>query len=96
MFEPNSRYAGLPLARHTLPDGSEVSYVARRFIPPGSSLPLLAQVSVVEGDRLDMIAARTLGDPEQFWRIADANQAMDPFELTSVPGRLLRVPLPQP
>lgn len=96
MIEPSSRYAGLPLARHTLPDGREVAYVRRRFVPPASSLPLLAEVSVTEGDRLDLLAARTLGDPEQFWRIADANEAVDPFALVDVPGRVLRIPLPQP
>jgi hypothetical protein len=96
MIEPTSRYARVPLARHTLPDGQEVAYLTRRFIPPASALPLLGEVSVTEGDRLDLIAARALGDPEQFWRIADANEAMDPFELTAVPGRLLRIPIPQP
>ena len=35
-----------------------------------------------QGDRLDNIAARYLGDPEQFWRICDANGAMRPDELT--------------
>jgi hypothetical protein len=96
VIEPTSRYAGIPLARHTLPDGREVAYVRRRFIPPAGALPLLAEVTVIQGDRLDTVAARTLGDPEQFWRIADANEAMDPFALTDVPGRLLRVPFPQP
>ena len=49
-----------------------------------------------QGDRLDLITARTLGDPEAFWRVCDANDALDPAELTSEAGRRLRVPLPQP
>lgn len=96
MVDPDSRYAGLPLTRHVLPDGREVAYLRRRFIPPAAALPLLAEVTVIQGDRLDTVAARTLGDPGQFWRIADANEATDPFALTDVPGRLLRIPLPQP
>ena len=40
------------------------------------------------GDRLDLITARTLGDPEQFWRICDANDALDPDDLAE-PGRRL-------
>ena len=40
-------------------------------------------------------AARTLGDPLQFWRVCDANNAMNPPELTEEAGRALRVPVPQ-
>ena len=60
-----------------------------------SSLPLLVEITVNQGDRLDLITANTLGDPEQFWRICDANDAMHPGELTAVPGRRLRVAVPQ-
>ena len=94
MFEHTSRYYGIEQALHTLPDGREVAYVRRRFAPPGSSHALLAEVRVVQGDRLDLVTARTLGDPLQSWRVADANDAMDPPELVRVPGRLLRIPLP--
>jgi hypothetical protein len=50
---------------------------------------------VVQDDRLDNITARYLGDPEQFWRVCDANNAMHPRELTEEIGRRLRIPLPQ-
>ena len=50
---------------------------------------------VVAGDRLDLIAARMLGDGEHFWQICDANNTMNPFDLTIEVGRTLRVPLPQ-
>ena len=50
---------------------------------------------MTEGDRLDLITARTLGDPEQFWRICDANNTMNPSDLTAETGRVLRVPVPQ-
>ncbi|HEX6372414.1 MAG TPA: hypothetical protein VF006_26070 [Longimicrobium sp.] len=94
MFEHTSRYYALETALHTLPDGREVAYVRRRFVPPGSSHTLLAEVRVAQDDRMDLVTARTLGDPLQFWRVADANDAMHPAELVSRPGRLLRIPLP--
>jgi gamma-glutamyltranspeptidase/glutathione hydrolase len=39
--------------------------------------------------------AQYLGDPEQFWRLCDANAAMHPEELTDAIGRTLRITLPE-
>jgi hypothetical protein len=94
MFTPASRYYPLEtaaIARH----GRILVYKRRRFLPQGDAMPLLAEVTVIEGDRLDLITARTLGDPEQFWRVCDANNAMSPFDLTRENGRTLRVAIPQ-
>jgi hypothetical protein len=96
MFTFTSRYYNLETVTLTLPDGRVMAYKRRRFLPQGESMPLLTAVTVTEGDRLDLITARTLGDPEQFWRVADANNAMNPFDLTAEIGRSLRVPVPQP
>lgn len=96
MFEFTSRYYQLETAKFELSDGRIVCYKRRRFLPQGDRMPLLVEALVTEDDRLDLIAARTLGDPEQFWRIADANNAMNPFDLTTEVGRRLRVPVPQP
>ncbi len=95
MFEHTSRYYALEVATFTTPGGLAVRYVRRRFLPHGESLPLLGEVTVTEGERLDQIAARTLGDPEQYWRICDANDAMRPQELIATIGALLRIPVPQ-
>lgn len=95
MFDFKSRYYSAETATHAAPDGRVLTYARRRFLPRGESLSLLAAVAVTQGDRLDLITARTLGDPEQFWRVADANEAMNPFELTAEVGRLLRVPVPE-
>jgi hypothetical protein len=95
MFEHTSRYHALETATYTTPDGRVIAYKQRRFLPQGKEMPLLVEVTVTEGDRLDIIAARTLGDPEQFWRVCDANDAMNPFDLTTEPGRVVRVPVPQ-
>ncbi|TAH37116.1 MAG: hypothetical protein EYC70_09045 [Planctomycetota bacterium] len=95
MFEPSSRYAPIPEGRTTEASGREVVYKLRRFLPAPEALRLLVEVTVAQGDRLDLIAGRTLGDPEQSWRICDASNAMHPAELTEEPGRVLRVPVPE-
>jgi hypothetical protein len=95
MFEPTSRYANLETATLATTDGRKVSYKRRRFLPRGKDLPLLVEVTVTQSERLDLITARTLGDPEQFWRVCDASDAMNPVDLTSDIGRTLRVPVPQ-
>ena len=95
MFDPGSRYYDLETAVLTTADGRQLAYKKRRFLPSGRAMTLLAEVTVVEGDRLDTITARTLSDPEQFWRIADANDAMDPGDLTATPGKRLRIGQPQ-
>lgn len=96
MFDAGSRYAALETATLRDADGRVVAYVRRRFLPQGAALPLLVEVEVQQGDRLDLITARVLGDPEAFWRVCDANNALDPADLTRPIGRYLRVPLPQP
>ena len=93
MFNSKSRYYPLETSSHTTADGRDVVYVRRRFLPRGENLRLLTEVSPVDGDRLDLIAARTIGDAEQFWRVCDANNAMNPFDLIE-PGETLRVPVP--
>jgi len=70
-------------------------YVRRRFLPDPASTVGLAEHTVTQGERLDQITARYLTDPEQFWRVCDANNAMNPKELTSEIGRKLLIPLPQ-
>jgi hypothetical protein len=95
MFDSTSRYYALGTATLTGPDGRSVAYKRRRLLPLGAGLPLLVEVTVAQGDRLDVVTARALGDPEQFWRVADANDAMNPIELTAEAGRVLRIPVPQ-
>ena len=94
MISPTSRYQGVEQATFTAPDGRERRHLRRRFLPPASDAVLMAQHIVTGSDRLDNIAAQRLGDPEQFWRICDANNAMHPDELIEVNRRLV-IPLPQ-
>ncbi len=97
MFEKNSRYYSLPTADGILPDGRRVTYIRRRFLPRGEEMQAMSEVAVTEGDRLDRITAQNLGDPEFFWLICDANDAMNPFDLVGVSeiGRKLRIPIPR-
>ena len=92
MFDTKSRYYSLADA-YTLPSDQEgvVLYKRRRFIPR-SLPPNNTMLRVNTGDRLDLIASRTLGDPLLFWRIADANEDMNPFTLTRPSGKSLRIP----
>lgn len=90
-----SRYFGVALAELVLPGGKTVVYLRRRFVPSPERFHLLQVHVVTEGERLDNITARYLGDPEQFWRVCDANNAMRPEELTETVGRQVRITLPE-
>lgn len=95
IFPPTSRYYGLALVALETSDGRTAVYLRRRFVPQPERFALLQEHTVVEDERLDNITARYLGDPEQFWRICDANRALHPAELTATIGRRLRITLPE-
>lgn len=95
MFSMGSRYFNLERREYKAPDGTAIVYVARRFVPPPERFELLEEHVVTEGERHDMIAVQHLGDPEQFWRLCDANNAMKPEELTEPVGRRLRITMPE-
>lgn len=92
---PTSRYSNIETTTLETSDRRTIAYLRRRFVPPPERFTLLQEYVVVQGDRLDNITARFLGDPEQFWRICDANAAMRPDELTEEIGRRLRLTLPE-
>lgn len=94
-FPPGSRYHGLAVSQWTRPDGRPSSFVRRRIVPPAERFATLQLHSVTEGDRLDNLAAAYLGDPQQYWRLCDANSAMRPDELIELIGRILRITLPE-
>jgi nucleoid-associated protein YgaU len=95
MFPITSRYYQIQTAQLETPDGRTIAYLKRRFVPPAERFALLQEHTVTEGERLDLIAAQYLGDPERFWQIADANNAIRPAELTEEAGRRLRITLPE-
>lgn len=95
LFPPDSRYHGLETATWVDDEGETVTYLKRRFVPPPERFADIGEHLVADGERLDHLAHRYAGDPEQFWRLADANRAMRPEELTEEVGRRLRVTLPE-
>lgn len=94
-FPVTSRYHGLETTTIELPGGKTIAYLRRRFVPPWTRFNLLQVHTVTEGERLDNVTAQYLGDPEQFWRICDANNAMRPDDLTAEIGRKLRITAPE-
>ena len=94
-FPTTSRYHGLATAQLTRPDGTAVTFVRRRFVPPPERFVTVEQHLVADGDRVDTLAARFLGDPEQFWRLCDGNGVMQPAELVETVGARVRITLPE-
>lgn len=94
LFPPTSRYHGIETTDMETADGKKIIYIRRRFLPPPEHFALLQEHVVTQGERLDNITARYLGDPEQFWRLCDANAAMRPEELEEM-NRRLRITLPE-
>lgn len=94
-FPITSRYHGSQTKTLTTPEGKTVVFLGRRFVPPPERFEVLREHVVKEGERLDVITAQHLGDPEQFWRLCDANNAMLPDDLTAEIGRRLRITLPE-
>jgi hypothetical protein len=94
------RYDGLEEASVSVPDGSggqrEVRYLRRRTPADPASVRVLATHRVAADDRLDLVTARYLGDPTAFWRVADANAALDPDALVGpdAEGRDVVIPVP--
>jgi hypothetical protein len=95
IFPPTGRYFGIETATLVVGEGKTILYLKRRFVPGPERFALLQEHVVKQGDRLDNVTAHYLDDPEQFWRVCDANRAMRPDGLTETIGRRLRITLPE-
>lgn len=95
LFPPTSRYHGLETATMEDAGGRTIIFLRRRFVPSPERFVTVQEHVVTQGERLDTITARYLGDPEQFWRLCDANGAKLPNELTRTIGRRLRITMPE-
>lgn len=93
-FAANSRYFGLPLKTRPGPDGETETYLPRRLIPPPERYKAFGLKRLSGSERVDDVAAEAFGDPELFWRIADALRLEDPGSLLGEEGRLVPLPLP--
>jgi hypothetical protein len=92
MFTRGSRYESIKDAELVDRDGRTIRYKRMRFIP---ATPGPLGTIVRQGDRPDLVSFRVFDDAEQFWRLADVNLTPRPVDLTSVPGRRIKVPGPQ-
>jgi hypothetical protein len=99
MFDPTSRYYNIEVSTMTATDSDglpcEIRFVKRRFIPSHNGATTLVEHTVTQGERLDNITARYLGDPTQFWRICDANNVLQPNDLTDTVGTRIKIALPK-
>lgn len=97
MFDESSRYKDVENATLEMTqDGvtRTVVYKRRRFLPSPAAFTTLVEHTVRDGDRLDRVTAGYVGDPNQAWRVCDANQALHPDELTQEPGRRVKIAMP--
>jgi hypothetical protein len=94
------RYDRVQTATTAVPDGAggsrDIRYLRRRTPADPASIVPLAVHLVRADDRLDLVTARYLGDPAVFWRVADANNALDPDALAGqqAEGTTLVIPVP--
>lgn len=94
VFPMTSRYHAIPTASLVTAGGATIVYLTRRLLPPPERFHTLVEHVVIATERLDTITASYVGDPERFWQVCDANNAMRPEDLTVV-GRRLRITLPE-
>jgi hypothetical protein len=71
-------------------------YYRRRFPSDPSAMTTLATHVVEPADRLDLLSYRYLGDPLAFWRICDANTALDPDDLVNAEAVGIQIVVPMP
>jgi hypothetical protein len=91
MFTQTSRYASVASAKYQYLKGRQLTYKLLRLTPDA---PTLLTHTVQQQDRLDLLANAYYIDPEQFWRICDANSAMRPEDLLKI-GSELKIALVQ-
>lgn len=91
-----SRYAGTTTSLLAEPGEVVVQYLRRRIVPQSDDVLELVRIDPRRGGmRLDLLAARLVSDPEQFWRLLDANDGIDPFDFVEeTRDRPLRIPHP--
>lgn len=88
MIDKRSRYARTGTIEVIARDGEKRVLVDVREI----AVPPVAQVHVVGPiDRIDQLAQRFYRDPRRYWRIADASDELDPFEIVAA-GEGLPIP----
>ena len=96
MIGRDSRYAATQTAVYETEDGTRVLYLQRRFLPQPGDVPSARDFHTLDRDeRLDTVAVAVIGDPQAYWRVCDANGALNPFDLLDETDGHLRVPTGQ-
>jgi nucleoid-associated protein YgaU len=89
MFFKGSRYEKVGDYIFKRIDGSSILLKLKRKIPVRKSKMIH---TVAEGDRTDLLAYRFYRDPLKFWKIADANDEMNPEQMLTKPGDKIIIP----
>lgn len=94
------RYEGVEVATVLARDGTggdrEVAFLLARSPSSPANMLALSWHRVGPEDRIDLVTARYLGDPAAFWRVCDANLALDPAALVgpAAEGSIIVIPVP--
>jgi hypothetical protein len=94
-FSSASRYYSIDTTTMKDVNGNSITYLRRRFLPQPDQFFKLQEHTVLQGERLDQVTVEYLGDPERYWQICDANNAMRPEELIEEPGSKIKITLPE-
>lgn len=94
MFDPQSRYydPSLPNETYLTSDGRRIPYRPLRTVPKPETIPVLTEVDSKTGERADQLAARTLGNAEESWRLYDLNLVIDPLSISTRWSQRWKVP----
>jgi hypothetical protein len=88
MINKRSRYAKLDIVSVVDDRGQTRSLIDLRTVEPQAAV---LEIVPRPGERVDHLAHRYYRDPTRFWRIADASDALDPFDVV-VAGEPLAIP----
>jgi hypothetical protein len=88
VIDKSSRYAKTGTFTAADDEGKQVEALELRTIPEQGGV---YYHTPIEGERLDHLAHRYLQDPRRFWRICDAADELDPFDVVE-PGRPVLIP----
>ena len=94
MLGPDSRYRDNEDRMLERPDSGQVVYRERRLLPASSDHLITQSVERDVEERIDQLANRTLGSPDAYWQLCDANGVMNPREITQRPRNIVLVPAP--
>lgn len=87
-IDKSSRYARTKTTRIQGVSGEVAEMIEIRDIPHTTGF---FYVTPIDGDRLDLLSYRYYRDSLKFWRICDASDQMDPFDVVNS-GELLLIP----